>query len=62
MVVDLDIRERINLFCTINKLTQEKAANRALREMLQRAEQDPEMKARMDRVAELKAELAGIGQ
>jgi hypothetical protein len=62
MVVDLDIRERLNLFCTIKKLTQEKAANVALREMLQRAEADVDVKARMDRVAELKAELASIGQ
>lgn len=62
MIVDLDIRERLSLFCTIHKLTQEKAANRALREMLQRADLDVELKARMDRVAELKAELASIGQ
>lgn len=62
MVVDLDIRERLSLYCTIHKLTQEKAANKALRLMLERADQDPEVKARMDRVAELKAELASIGQ
>ena len=62
MIVDLDIRDRLSLFCTIKKLTQEKAANVALREMLERADKDPEVKARMDRVAELKAELASIGQ
>jgi hypothetical protein len=60
MIVDTDIRERLSLYCAITKLTQEKAANVALREMLQRAEQDPMVKAKMDRVAALKAELASI--
>lgn len=60
MIVDVDIRERLSLFCTINKLNQEKAANIALRQMLERAEQDPSLKAKMDRVAALKAELASI--
>lgn len=60
MIVDLDIRERLSLFCTVNKLTQEKAANVALRQMLERIEEDPIIKAKMDRVAELKAELASI--
>ena len=60
MVVDLDIRERLSLFCTIHKLTQEKAANRALREMIERADNDPEVKARMDRVKALKEELASL--
>ena len=61
MIVDIDIRERLSNYCSIKKLTQEKAANLALREMLDRLEQDPTIKAQMDRVAELKAELASIG-
>jgi hypothetical protein len=60
MLVDVEIRERLNLYCTVVKLTQEKAANLALREMLARIDQDPVMKAKLDRVAELKAELASI--
>ena len=36
------------------------AANKALREMLERSEQDPVLKAKMDRVKELKEELANI--
>jgi hypothetical protein len=60
MIVDLDIREKLGYFCTLTKQTQEKAANQALREMLQRAEQDTTMKAKMDRVAAIKAELASL--
>jgi hypothetical protein len=41
MLVDAEIRERLSHFCTVSKLTQEKAANLALREMLERCEQDP---------------------
>jgi len=61
MLVDLDIRERLNLFCTVKKLTQEKAANLAIREMLVRIEADVELTAKMDRVKALKEELARIG-
>lgn len=60
MLVDSEIRERLSHYCTVTKLTQEKAANLALRDLLQRAEEDPTMKAKMDRVAELKAELASL--
>lgn len=60
MVVDLEIRERLSHFCTVNALTQEKAANKALHEMLERAEQDPVLRTKMDRVKELKAELASL--
>ncbi len=60
MLVDVEIRERLNIYCTVTKQTQEKAANAALREMLARCEQDPVMKAKMDRVAAIKAELASL--
>jgi hypothetical protein len=60
MLVDVEIRERLSLFCAVTKKTQMQAANLAMREMLERAEQDPTMKAKMDRVAEIKAELASI--
>ena len=39
------------------KLTQEKAANLALREMLSRCEEDPTMKQKMDRVKAIKEEF-----
>jgi hypothetical protein len=60
MIVDVEIRERLSYFCMVKKLTQEKAANKALREMLERCGQDPELKARMDRVNALKDELASL--
>jgi hypothetical protein len=60
MLVDVEIRERLSLFYAVTKKTQMQAANLAMREMLERAEQDPTMKAKMDRVAEIKAELASI--
>ena len=60
MLVDVEIRERLSHFCLVNKLTQEKAANKALREMLDRCEQDPVLKAKMDRVQALKDELASL--
>jgi hypothetical protein len=61
MIVDVEIRERLSNYCSIKKLTQEKAANLALREMLERVDGDPVMKTKMDRVAAIKAELANIG-
>jgi hypothetical protein len=60
MIVDVEIRERLSLYCAVTKKTQMQAANLAMREMLERAEQDPTMKAKMDRVAEIKAELASL--
>jgi predicted transcriptional regulator len=60
MLVDTEIRERLSHYCSITKQTQEKAANQALRELLERVENDPLMKQRMDRVASLKAELASL--
>lgn len=43
MLVDSEIRERLGHYCMVTKQTQEKAANQALREVLERAEQDPVM-------------------
>jgi hypothetical protein len=60
MIVDAEIRERLSHFCTVAKLTQEKAANLALRQMLERCEQDPTLKGKMDRVKALKEELASL--
>ena len=60
MLVDVEIQERLSYYCMVNKLTQEKAANLALRQMLARCEEDPELKARMDRAEALHKELASV--
>jgi hypothetical protein len=60
MIVDVEIRERLSYFCMVRKLTQEKAANLALREMLARCEDDLELKAKMDRAEALHRELASL--
>lgn len=60
MLVDVEIRERLSLYCAVTKQTQEKAANQALRDMLTRCESDPELKAKMDRVKAIKEELASL--
>jgi hypothetical protein len=61
MIVDVEIRERLSHYCTVNKLSQEKAANLALRQMLERAEADQTLRSKMDRVKAIKEELASIG-
>jgi hypothetical protein len=60
MIVDVEIRERLSYFCMVRKLTQEKAANLALREMLERCEAGVELKAKMDRAEALHRELASL--
>lgn len=60
MLVDMEYRERLALYQAVTKKTQAEAANQAIGEMLERCEADPVMKAKMDRVAELKAELASL--
>lgn len=60
MLVDVEIRERLSYYCLVTKQTQERAANQALREMLQRAESDPEVKERMVRAKALKEALLSL--
>ncbi len=57
MLVDVEIRERLSHYCTVTKQTQEKAANLALRELLDRCEEDPQIKQKMDRVKAIKEEF-----
>lgn len=57
MLVDVEIRERLNYFCRITHQTQERAANQALREMLERAEAEPITRERMLRAKELMSQL-----
>jgi hypothetical protein len=44
----------------VTKQTQERAANQALRELLQRAEGDPAMKERIERAKNLKAMMDNL--
>jgi len=60
MLVDVELRERLADYCMVTKQRQEKAANVAIREMLERAESDAVLKARMDRARTLKVELAAL--
>ena len=60
MLVDIELRERLADYCTVTRQRQEKAANLAIRELLDRCESDPVMKERMDRAKMLKAELAAL--
>jgi hypothetical protein len=60
MLVDTEIREQLSYFCMVTKQTQERAANQALREMLQRAESDPAMKERIERAKNLKAMMDNL--
>jgi hypothetical protein len=60
--VDVEIRERLANYCLVTKQTQERAANQALREMLERAENDVEMKERIERAKSLKAQLDALYQ
>jgi hypothetical protein len=60
MLCDIELRERLSDYCLITKQTQEKAANVAIREMLDRVDADPTMKSRIDRAKTLKAELEAL--
>lgn len=60
MQVDVELRERLAEFCMVTKQRQEKAANVAIREMLERCEADPVMKERMDRARSLKEAMAAL--
>ena len=60
MLIDVAIRERRSDFCMITKQTQERAANQALRERLERCEQDPVMKERLHKAKALKEALANL--
>lgn len=54
MLVSTEYREKLAVYCLVTKQTQEQAGNQAIGEMLERIEQSPELKARMDRAVELK--------
>ena len=60
MLVDVEIRERLSHYCTITKQTQERAANQALREILERSDADPVMKERVEQAKALKEALAAL--
>ena len=60
MLVAKEHREKLALYQLVTKQSQEQAAKQAISEMLERLEQDPVLKAKMDRVKELKEELASL--
>jgi hypothetical protein len=63
MLVDIEIREQLSYYCMVTKQTQERAANVAIREMLQRIESDdPVMKERMDKAKQLKTAMDALSQ
>ena len=63
MLVDMEIREQLSYYCMVTKQTQERAANVAIREMLQRIEtHDPVMCQRIERAKELKAAMDALSQ
>jgi hypothetical protein len=54
MLVDVELRDPLSLYCMVTHQTQERAANEAIRELLKRAEGDPAMRERMERAKELR--------
>jgi hypothetical protein len=60
MLVDKELRERLADYCLVTKQTQERAANVAMREMLERCEADPMMKERMTKARALKEAMAAL--
>jgi hypothetical protein len=60
MVIAKEHRERLALYCMVRKCTQEQAVNEMVGEALQRIEQDPAMKQRMERAKELQEAMAAL--
>ena len=61
MLVDVEIRGRLSHFCLVNKLTPEKAANKALREIVGPLRTRPCAQSEDgNRVQDLKDELASL--
>lgn len=60
MLVDVEIRERLSHYCLVTRQTQEKAANQALRELLERAEADPDLRQRMDKAKALREAMENL--
>jgi hypothetical protein len=62
MLVDMELREKLSYYCMVTKQTQEKAANVAIRQMLERLDGDPEMSQRIERAKQLKAAMDALYQ
>ena len=60
MLIAKEHRDKLTLLCLVKKCTQEKAVNEMVGEALTRLEQDPEMKARMDRAQELQRMMSNL--
>jgi hypothetical protein len=60
MLVSTEYREKLATYCLIRKCTQEQAVNMMIGEALERAEQDPTIKAKLDKARELRAALDAL--
>lgn len=60
MLVSSEHRDKLASYCLVKKVTQEVAVNGMIGEALQRVEEDPMMKQRMERAKELKAALDAL--
>jgi hypothetical protein len=60
MLIAKEHRERLNHYCMVRKVTQEVAVNEMVAEGLQRIDQDPVMKQRIDRAKELQEAMDNL--
>jgi hypothetical protein len=60
MLVDVKLRDRLDDYCRVKKLTQAQGANELIEKALADLENDGEMKERMDKAKMLKEELARL--
>ena len=60
MLVAAEHREKLSTYCLVRRVTQEVAVNEMIGEVLNRVDQDPALKAKMDKARELKAALDAL--
>jgi hypothetical protein len=60
MLVAPEHREKLTNYCLVKKVTQEVAVNEMIGQALERMDQDPALKAKLDKAKRLKAELEAL--
>lgn len=60
MLIAKEHRERLAHYCLVRKVTQEVAVNEMVGQALGRIEQDPVLKAKLDKARELQAQLDAL--
>ena len=60
MLIAPQHRDKLNTYCMVRKVNQEVAVKEMIGEALERFEQDPVVKAKLDRARELKAALDAL--